>query len=56
MLTAMEPPVNLDTESIRDEKVKVLKALSPMAPEEVARNVVRASMEKGWIRTAAVEQ
>ncbi len=47
MLTAMEPPVNLDTESIRDEKVKVLKALSPMAPEEVARNVVRGQYGEG---------
>ena len=47
MLTAMEPPVNLDTESIRDEKVKVLKALSAMAPEEVARNVVRGQYGEG---------
>lgn len=47
MLTAMEPPVNLDTESIRDEKVKVLKALSPMTAEEVARNVVRGQYGGG---------
>jgi glucose-6-phosphate 1-dehydrogenase len=30
-LTAMEPPVALDAESIRDEKVKLLKAISPLA-------------------------
>jgi glucose-6-phosphate 1-dehydrogenase len=40
-LTAMEPPVNLDTESIRDEKVKVLKSLEIMTPELVEKNVVR---------------
>jgi glucose-6-phosphate 1-dehydrogenase len=29
-LTAMEPPVSLDAESIRDEKVKLLKAIQPL--------------------------
>jgi glucose-6-phosphate 1-dehydrogenase len=29
-LTAMEPPVSLDAEAVRDEKVKVLKAISPL--------------------------
>jgi len=30
-LTAMEPPVTLDAEAIRDEKVKLLKAIQPLA-------------------------
>src|SRR4051812_1387250 len=30
-LTAMEPPVSLDAESMRDEKVKLLKAIQPLA-------------------------
>ncbi len=30
-LTAMEPPVSLDAEAVRDEKVKVLKAIRPLA-------------------------
>ena len=34
---AMEPPVRTDGESLRDEKVKVLKAIPPIAP----RNLVR---------------
>ena len=34
---AMEPPVRTDSESIRDEKVKVLKAIAPLE----ARNLVR---------------
>lgn len=40
-LTAMEPPVRLDTESIRDEKVKVFKGLKIYTDEEVYENVVR---------------
>ncbi|MBN2221135.1 MAG: glucose-6-phosphate dehydrogenase [Vallitaleaceae bacterium] len=40
-LTAMEPPVHLDTESIRDEKVKVFKGLRIYTEEEVEQNVVR---------------
>src|SRR5262245_4283923 len=34
---AMEPPIRTDSESIRDEKVKVLKAMAPLDP----RNLVR---------------
>ncbi len=40
-LTAMEPPVGLDANSIRDEKVKVLRAIQPLTPEEVERRTVR---------------
>ncbi|HTS16847.1 MAG TPA: glucose-6-phosphate dehydrogenase [Verrucomicrobiae bacterium] len=34
---AMEPPVRTDSESIRDEKVKVLKAIPPLEPEALVR-------------------
>ena len=40
-LTAMEAPARLDGESIRDEKVKVLRAIRPLLPEEVAERTVR---------------
>jgi glucose-6-phosphate 1-dehydrogenase len=40
-LTAMEPPVGLDANSIRDEKVKVLRAIQPLTREEVATRTVR---------------
>ena len=40
-LIAMEPPVSLDAEPIRDEKVKLLKSIRPLKPENVARQVVR---------------
>jgi glucose-6-phosphate 1-dehydrogenase len=36
-LLAMEPPVNTEGESLRDEKVKVLKAVRPAAPAELVR-------------------
>ena len=49
-LTAMEPPSHFDPDAVRDEKLKVLKALSPMAGAEIEENVVRgqyAASRKG---------
>jgi glucose-6-phosphate 1-dehydrogenase len=40
-LVAMEPPLSLEAESIRDEKVKLLKSIRTMSPEAVAQQVVR---------------
>jgi glucose-6-phosphate 1-dehydrogenase len=34
---AMEPPVRTDSESVRDEKVKVLKAIAPLDPNDLVR-------------------
>ncbi|MFO1306500.1 MAG: glucose-6-phosphate dehydrogenase [Burkholderiales bacterium] len=34
---AMEPPVRIDSETLRDEKVKVLRSISTLAPEDVLR-------------------
>ena len=36
-LLAMEPPVNTEGESLRDEKVKVLRAIRPVNPAELVR-------------------
>jgi glucose-6-phosphate 1-dehydrogenase len=36
-LLAMEPPVRDDADSLRDEKVKVLKAMPPVSPDDVVR-------------------
>ena len=36
-LTAMEPPIDFDAESVRNEKVKVLRAIRTPAPEHVVR-------------------
>ena len=40
-LIAMEPPSALDAQSIRDEKVKALRALLPLSRKEVAASTVR---------------
>jgi glucose-6-phosphate 1-dehydrogenase len=46
-LTAMEPPVSLEAESIRDEKVKVLRAIRALDPDPEAGDVVRARYAAG---------
>jgi glucose-6-phosphate 1-dehydrogenase len=45
---AMEPPVRTDSESVRDEKVKVLKAIEPLGADDVVRGQFRGyKSEKG---------
>jgi glucose-6-phosphate 1-dehydrogenase len=48
-LVAMEPPVSLEAEAVRDEKVKLLKSIRPMSPADVAKNVVRGQYFAGEI-------
>jgi glucose-6-phosphate 1-dehydrogenase len=48
-LIAMEPPVSLDADRVRDEKLKVLRALRPMAPHEIASLTVRGQYTQGAI-------
>ncbi len=48
-LVAMEPPTDLSADSIRDEKVKVVRSLRRYPPAEMAANVVRAQYAKGTI-------
>jgi glucose-6-phosphate 1-dehydrogenase len=48
-LVAMEPPVTLDAEPIRDEKVKLLKSIRPLSPEDVARDIVRGQYFAGTV-------
>jgi glucose-6-phosphate 1-dehydrogenase len=49
-LIAMEPPTDLSADSLRDEKVKVLRALRRYSTvDEVATNVVRAQYEAGSV-------
>ena len=38
---AMEPPVRTDSETIRDEKVKILKAIPPLEPKNLVRGQFR---------------
>ncbi|NAW33700.1 glucose-6-phosphate dehydrogenase [Halomonas alimentaria] len=53
-LIAMDPPANLDADAIRDEKVKVLKALKPFTDDMLGRDVVRGQYTAGSIDGKAV--
>jgi glucose-6-phosphate 1-dehydrogenase len=48
-LVAMEPPNSLEAESIRDEKVKIVKALRPIDVSSVKDHVVRGQYSQGVI-------
>jgi glucose-6-phosphate 1-dehydrogenase len=48
-LIAMDPPVSLDADRVRDEKLKVLRAMKPMEPHEVATLTVRGQYTQGAI-------
>lgn len=48
-LITMEPPVSLDAEPIRDEKVKVLKSIRTIAPSEISKHVVRGQYFAGMV-------
>lgn len=44
-LVAMEPPASFDADAIRDEKVKLMRAVRPLTPAEIATKTVRAQYE-----------
>jgi glucose-6-phosphate 1-dehydrogenase len=52
-LIAMEPPARFEANALRDEKVKVLRAISS-APADVAGNVVRGQYGPGWVAATQV--
>src|SRR6478736_5950583 len=45
MITAMEAPARYSAEHVRDEKVKVLRAIKPMSGADLARAAVRGQYE-----------
>jgi glucose-6-phosphate 1-dehydrogenase len=45
----MEPPIELDATAVRDEKVKVLRAIHPLTPAQVADQTVRGQYGPGAI-------
>ncbi len=51
---AMEPPVNMEAQSIHSEKIKVLQALRPIADYNVGKRTVRGQYAKGYIKGTAV--
>ncbi len=46
-LMAMEPPTRMDAEAVRDEKIKVLRALKPIDDSNTAQLVVRGQYRSG---------
>jgi len=46
-LLCMEPPVTFSADDVRDEKVKVLHAITPPSPDSVAQTTVRAQYSAG---------
>ncbi|MDA8694389.1 glucose-6-phosphate dehydrogenase [Pseudomonadales bacterium] len=53
-MVAMEPPSKLNADAIRNEKVKVLEALTPITSDTVRDNVVRGQYSEGAVDSEAV--
>jgi glucose-6-phosphate 1-dehydrogenase len=53
-LAAMEPPATFEPNAVRDEKVKVLRALRPIRPEEADQFTVRGQYRPGVISGQSV--
>jgi glucose-6-phosphate 1-dehydrogenase len=54
-IVAMEPPISLSPDAVRDEKLKIIKALKPFGPNEIANNVVRGAYRAGMVNGAMTE-
>jgi len=52
-LIAMEPPASFNAHDLREEKVKVLRAVRPISPETIASAVVRGQY-RGYLETPGV--
>jgi glucose-6-phosphate 1-dehydrogenase len=48
-LVAMDPPTDLSADSVRDEKVKIVRSLRPLTGDDAARNVVRGQYAAGAV-------
>ena len=53
-LVAMEPPTAFEADALRDEKLKVVRAVTPLGPMEVARDIVRGQYGPGWVEAKSV--
>ncbi|NUY03010.1 glucose-6-phosphate dehydrogenase [Paraburkholderia youngii] len=49
-IVAMEPPHSMDSDSVRDEKLRVLRALKPVDSQEIGKVAVRGQYHSGVIR------
>lgn len=53
-LTAMEPPVSFDADSVRDEQAKILAAIQPFSPEDALHNAIRGQYGAGSVDSKSV--
>lgn len=53
-ILAMEPPTSIDPDAVRDEKLKVLRALHPLSGEEAISKTVRGQYRAGTAGRASV--
>jgi glucose-6-phosphate 1-dehydrogenase len=53
-LVGMEPPVAFDAKSVRDEKLKVLRAIRPITEADVENDIVRGQYGAGYIEGTPV--
>lgn len=54
VILAMEPPVSIDPDAVRDEKIKVLRALKPLEGIDAIENSVRGQYKAGAYADGAV--
>ena len=54
VIIAMEPPVSIDPDAVRDEKIKVLRALKPLTGIDAIENTVRGQYKAGAYSTGPV--
>jgi glucose-6-phosphate 1-dehydrogenase len=48
-LAAMEPPISLQPDAVRDERLRVLHAVRPLSPEDVLASTVRGQYGPGFV-------
>jgi glucose-6-phosphate 1-dehydrogenase len=53
-LVAMESPVNMEAQSIRNETIKVFQAIRPFTPKTIAENIIRGQYTSAHINQAKV--
>ena len=50
----MEPPTTFEADALRDEKVKVIRAVTELTPEQVRKDVIRGQYGPGWVSAKPV--
>jgi len=54
VILAMEPPASVDSDAVRDEKIKVLRALKPLVGLDAVESTVRGQYKAGAYADGAV--